>query len=590
MEIKLKTITPLHIGNGEELHALDYVEHNGKFYRISQNKFFQFLQTCGIEEIKQFSQWAIETADLIDNIDEYAKSENDRNRKTDFNQQLTALKKNFNYLVFTAKINKKAEFIRFLEKEVTGIPILGDGGRSKTQVRGLLKTGDGKAYLPGTSLKGVIRTALMYHVLENHTSAVLVQDLLDKSIKNVRFEVAEADRSRKKPDLEKLKKGFCDQLEEVVFYCQMINEDGKTKSGEEQYDLMKFLLVGDSLPETQSLAIENMDMYLVSKIKDRRTGKMLLETAKQSQAPSVETMASGLDFTIRVDFDINFLLNFKKLLAGNNSIKNQNGEHWINATEKIKKLYNLDIALLTAENAATLKLEVIQHILQCVAIFSRNQLEYTKKWLNKIKENDAKNIYSSKIEDGFKNLTRLSYHTLFNIGYASGFAGTTEMLYLLRHAKSQMQEMMELFRIGDNPQAHKKRKPGETFVAKPDDFPKSKRLVSRNDIILPLGWMVYANEGSVEIAVNTQHNVVTKPTGPRYPKGTIKQGLEIDAEVVHCGSPNRVKLFLSETNQPIKDLKYGAGFSPDKLGQMIRVRVSAVKGKDEIVSLQFVNF
>ena len=43
MKLYLKTITPVHIGNGEELYALDYVMNNNFFYKISQHQFLEFL-------------------------------------------------------------------------------------------------------------------------------------------------------------------------------------------------------------------------------------------------------------------------------------------------------------------------------------------------------------------------------------------------------------------------------------------------------------------------------------------------------------------------------------------------------------------
>ena len=45
MKAVLKSITPIHIGNGEELHALDYVinSQTKTYYRISQKLFFDFI-------------------------------------------------------------------------------------------------------------------------------------------------------------------------------------------------------------------------------------------------------------------------------------------------------------------------------------------------------------------------------------------------------------------------------------------------------------------------------------------------------------------------------------------------------------------
>lgn len=44
MKLYLKTVTPVHIGNGEKLNDLDYFIDANIYYFISQNEFLKFLQ------------------------------------------------------------------------------------------------------------------------------------------------------------------------------------------------------------------------------------------------------------------------------------------------------------------------------------------------------------------------------------------------------------------------------------------------------------------------------------------------------------------------------------------------------------------
>jgi len=60
MKLYLKTITPVHIGNGEELNALDYILYNNTFYKISQNQFLEFLCVNNVSYI-DYANWISDT-------------------------------------------------------------------------------------------------------------------------------------------------------------------------------------------------------------------------------------------------------------------------------------------------------------------------------------------------------------------------------------------------------------------------------------------------------------------------------------------------------------------------------------------------
>jgi hypothetical protein len=104
---------------------------------------------------------------------------------------------------------------------------------------------------------------------------------------------------------------------------------------------------------------------------------------------------------------------------------------------------------------------------------------------------------------------------------------------------------MEKFLIGDKPGDQKQRKNGECYNANPDKFPKSKRLVTRDDIIMPLGW------GLISENINNNAQNTEKETKedfkPSYYEGKVKAGVSgINAIVTHSGKPNKVKLFIKK--------------------------------------------
>ena len=60
MKLLLRTLSPLHIGTGEELAPLDYVAYDGQFYRVPQQKFMEFVERKLPDGPNQFAAWVSE--------------------------------------------------------------------------------------------------------------------------------------------------------------------------------------------------------------------------------------------------------------------------------------------------------------------------------------------------------------------------------------------------------------------------------------------------------------------------------------------------------------------------------------------------
>jgi hypothetical protein len=177
------------------------------------------------------------------------------------------------------------------------------------------------------------------------------------------------------------------------------------------------------------------------------------------------------------------------------------------------------------------------------------------------------------------------------LGYATGFTGTTELLYLVAKFKHLYKEIMEEFSIGDSPTAGRSRKPGERYMANPDDFPKSRRWIHRPNSIIPPGWGEIMNYAGEDASVAGDSQAVAKePAKPSFFTGKIRQNSEIDAEIMVSGTPNKIKLFISENNQPILDFKYGMGFGAEKVGRIIVVAVTGLNKEGGVASARFITY
>ncbi len=596
MKLYLKTLTPLHIGNGEILNALDYIIYNNNYYRISQNQFLKFLNN-NQDLVNKYSDWILKESDDIEYLENNKKNERDRFKKQDFNQQLSQKRTEFNLLNFIKSINKTNDFIKFLDVNCKKIEI---NLHPKQQIRGLIQSPNNQPYIPGSSIKGAIRTALLFNFLNHKTKPTLINDILNNSLINVEKQKSQAFQQNKKFNIEKVKSSFADQIEQLAFYCEAINEKGVKKSDDEKFDLMKLVLISDGIINNYKTSLENIDLYLISKQKDRRTGQLNIEATQQKQAPSVETINSNNVIEFEIDFNIDFLYNIKDKL-NNDSIKAGKEQIWIGIKDKVNKLFDIDITLLTKDNLPEYKDKATNHIIQCINNFSKAQLMTDYGWINEFSSKDSRHFYDKKIKNGYKTLD--NKNNLIHFGYGTGFAGITELLFIKSkpELKETLKKVMELFLIGDKPGAQRNRRNNEHYIANPDKFPKSKRLITQNEKIIPLGWceiLKQKPEISKEIStaskdnIKPDENVIIKekpiePYKPQFFKGKITNNAQpIDAEVVQSGKPNKVKLFI-ENNQCIVDMtNYN---SPLEKGTIVQVKLNQVTGKGEIKQVGFIN-
>ena len=162
MKVQIYLHTPLHIGDGEKLEPMTFFKENNKINVINQNNFFKILaaERGGVDT---FANW-------IDN-------ELKRNPKPKLNDFLNS------------KPQMKKEMIK---SENILYSIQGDTNKAVSTV---LKT-NGKLYIPGTEIKGAIRTAILYKALKEN-------EKLTREVLRVIPYVLSQDRSvSKKPNVE----------------------------------------------------------------------------------------------------------------------------------------------------------------------------------------------------------------------------------------------------------------------------------------------------------------------------------------------------------------------------------------------------
>lgn len=122
-------------------------------------------------------------------------------------------------------------------------------------------------------------------------------------------------------------------------------------------------------------------------------------------------------------------------------------------------------------------------------------------------------------------------------------------------------------------------------------FPKSRRFITQQNEILPLGWLYISEKGKPEITIEEEKPKTVEQLSldakPEYFKGTLKKGSDINAKVMKSGKPNKIKLFIAEDNEPEMDL---TGYNnPINLGSIIIVKIE-MNNQGKILNVRFVNF
>lgn len=244
MKCKIELLSPLHIGNGNELKMVDFYLDDDKnsIKRIDFNKFINYCFENGINLMEEM------------------------NKK----QYMTG--RDFSITKFMGAKNIDPD--GFTSYEVPAI-IQKRERESEFAVKEHVKCGG--AYIPGSSIKGAIRTALMWRFLKDEDGVNLLFDELDRCLKEQRIDLKKID----------------DQISRKVF------------GSDAHHDILRALRVSD----TNTIGVEHLE---VSEIK--------IVGNPQEIPVYVENLKTGTTATFDLHLDED-LLNTKELNFKNHRLR-----------------------------------------------------------------------------------------------------------------------------------------------------------------------------------------------------------------------------------------------------------------------------
>ena len=134
MKLKIRVLTPVHIGSGEEMTPLEYFidRERGFFHRLNMNSLFQD------EKFRPFMNTFINEAARRRNIGEIVRDHSLLRR----------------HILYSLPISAEARQ-----------PLLTNPANVKTYIKSA-----GRAFIPGSSLKGSILSAILWYVLKEACS------------------------------------------------------------------------------------------------------------------------------------------------------------------------------------------------------------------------------------------------------------------------------------------------------------------------------------------------------------------------------------------------------------------------------------
>lgn len=213
--VELEVLSPLHIGGREGmLNALDYVCYQGMTHVIDEERFGAFLhKNAAIDR-------------FVDSI---------RNGEWNLSKFISQECGNPN--------------LKSLLPRITKYPV--SGGKANMQFRPFARDGNGQVYLPGTSIKGTLRTAFLLSLLHQNTSSEKkIQEIVNLQIDGVKSNRDKAHFSSK-------------WLNEDSLQCFTLTRNEQTKPGPNR-DIFRSLTVRDAYP-VGSMKSEIIKVQFLSK-------------------------------------------------------------------------------------------------------------------------------------------------------------------------------------------------------------------------------------------------------------------------------------------------------------------------------------
>ena len=440
MERRVQCLSPVHIGTGKELEPFDYIVDGQRYIRVHLDAVLERMTT---EQVDDLAAWVSERADQM--VELGRKQSDDIRREmqlSNFPGADVALREALRTDSALARYHGNKGFDRNL------------------QVREQVKDADETPLIPGSSLKGALRTALAFAALEEMELAE--REALRQSL--------ERRLNERGP---RLQERIGQEIEQAVFRCGK-EQRGRISYGDIHYDLMRAVSISDTYDAQAELIVPQIYTFVESRTREGNT-------RLAAQAPLIaEAHAPGNIFSLRLRIDGGLL----RAISQNG----RRGE-WINFEQRVQRAFGSEVArLLPGASDEQVEQAVVGRLEAAARSFAKAIVSAEQGW------EEAHGHSSRDLKDFYNRLDDLIGKGLvpLRLGWGSHFMATTLLLALKEDAgwRPILERCFRAFDIGVPPGRHRDRGRDSERQIELDDFPRSRRLVAAGRRpVAPLGWI-----------------------------------------------------------------------------------------------------
>ncbi|MEW6616521.1 MAG: type III-A CRISPR-associated RAMP protein Csm5 [Thermodesulfobacteriota bacterium] len=272
MKLQIKTLSPLHIGNGEKYNGLSYVVSGRRvlFYDSTE-----ILENITSQYSKRFMEWIEQKSYEVERLEKQKRNEKDDQKRKNVNRLLRDAQKKLSLREFTENAIRDANIKNRFSKNFLYAVEVKSQVYDNVDIDCFIKQNN-EPYIPGTEIKGAIRTCVLYNLLQKDIYWKWLKGEIESFKRKHENDLRQVSDKKGKwvNDIKKKLVDSMGKLEERLQakLLRLDNNDAK-------YDLLKLLHIGDTdlKSPSQSLFISDVE------VRGTRPLKSFQELCKKDQ-------------------------------------------------------------------------------------------------------------------------------------------------------------------------------------------------------------------------------------------------------------------------------------------------------------------
>jgi CRISPR type III-A-associated RAMP protein Csm5 len=512
MKWMLTCLTPVHIGTGRELHPMEYAIRNGTYYVLRLERALEYLEREVPGALEKYTEHAKQV------LEELARSREPGQRPRYYAEDVGIIQ-------FCEKELKRTGLAKQLLEEPGVVAYRCDRvtWRPQGKHRQVLEQVkfNGSPYIPGTSIKGAIRTSLAYALLlevsdqelkhllgsfpDDRSSVRARIQALKRRYETALRHLEQGNEARAGQELDeltkqrgRLEKSIGEPLDHFFFRCGSENR-GEVKYDEPHMDLLRALRISDCHLRSGGMTV----------------GEMFARAARRSAQSEIPIPAEMIDREARLESEMSLDVRLLQEMARNAS---KSEREWIGFPEKFRRLFACEpqelLRLQKPDELARWEKEKLDLLLRRVHRHSVDILKRDERWAKKA-ANDVGQGLLQALNELRARAEKAGDGCLLRVGFASGWHATTVAMALEERGKTDLLSDLLYVFLMDLPQNLRRTLTRQGLSNKqnhgtilrllrrtPDAsaFPTSRRLLREDDGQLsPLGWVWLAESRSAAV-------------------------------------------------------------------------------------------